>query len=125
MNFFSKLPVVILAGGFGSRLDSLTETLPKPLVKISKQPIIFYILKIFIKQGLRNFYIATGYKNKEFLNYFIIKTIIFTAGILIIIFGEILLNLSIKNIYINFLLYSAPFFFFIINWLILSHILKY
>ena len=70
MNFFSKLPVVILAGGFGSRLDSLTETLPKPLVKISKKPIIFYILKIFIKQGLRNFYIATGYKNKEFLNYF-------------------------------------------------------
>jgi lipopolysaccharide export LptBFGC system permease protein LptF len=63
--------------------------------------------------------------NKEFLNYFIIKIIIFTAGISIIIFGEILLNLSIKNIYINFFLYSAPFFFFIINWLILNRILKY
>lgn len=70
MNFFNTLPVVILAGGYGSRLDSLTETLPKPLVKIKKHPIIFYILKIFIKQGLRNFFIATGYKNKEFLNYF-------------------------------------------------------
>ena len=63
--------------------------------------------------------------NREFLNYFILKIIIFTAGILIIIFSEILLNLTIKNIYINFFLYSAPFFFFIINWLILSHILKY
>ena len=63
--------------------------------------------------------------NKEFLNYFIIKIIIFTVGISIIIFSEILLNLSIKNIYINFFLYSAPFFLFIINWLILSHILKY
>jgi hypothetical protein len=63
--------------------------------------------------------------NKEFLNYFIIKIIIFTVGISIIIFSEILLNLSIKNIYINFFLYSAPFFFFIINWLILIHILKY
>jgi glucose-1-phosphate cytidylyltransferase len=70
MNFFKKLPVVILAGGFGSRLDSLTETLPKPLVKITKIPIIFYILKIFIKQGLTNFYIATGYMSKEFFNYF-------------------------------------------------------
>ena len=63
--------------------------------------------------------------NREFLNYFILKIIIFTAGILIIIFSEILLNLTIKNIYINFFLYSGPLFFFIINWLILNHTLRY
>ena len=63
--------------------------------------------------------------NREFLNYFILKIIIFTAGILIIIFSEILLNLTIKNIYINFFLYSGPLFFFIINWLLLNHTLRY
>ena len=63
--------------------------------------------------------------NRDFFNYFILKIIIFTAGILIIIFSEILLNLTIKNIYINFFLYSGPLFFFIINWLLLNHTLRY
>lgn len=70
MIFFNNLPVVILAGGYGSRLDSLTQALPKPLVQIGSDPIIFYILKIFIKQKLNNFYIATGYKNERFVNFF-------------------------------------------------------
>ena len=82
------------------------------------------IIPLFIPSlVLLGFFLLSA--NREFLNYFILKIIIFTAGILIIIFSEILLNLSIKNIYINFFLYSGPLFFFIINWLLLKHTLRY
>jgi glucose-1-phosphate cytidylyltransferase len=70
MSLFKKLPVVILSGGFGSRLDNLTKTLPKPLVRLDEDPIIYHILKIFVGQGLSRFYLATGYKDREFFNYF-------------------------------------------------------
>lgn len=70
MNSFKKLKVVILAGGLGSRLDSITKFLPKPLVKIGRLPIIIHIINIFAIQGLSNFYLATGYKSIEFLKYF-------------------------------------------------------
>lgn len=70
MTLLKKLPVVILSGGFGSRLDNLTKTVPKPLVRLDRDPIIYHILKIFVKQGLSRFYLATGYKYKEFFNYF-------------------------------------------------------
>ena len=82
------------------------------------------IIPLFIPSlVLLGFFLLSA--NREFLNYFILKIIIFTAGILIIIFSEILLNLSIKNIYFNFFLYSGPLFFFIINWLLLNHTLRY
>ena len=82
------------------------------------------IIPLFIPSlVLLGFFLLSA--NREFLNYFILKIIIFTAGILIIIFSEILLNLTIKNIYINFFLYSGPLFFFIINWLLLNHTLRY
>jgi glucose-1-phosphate cytidylyltransferase len=69
----NDLKVLILAGGFGSRLSELTHDLPKPLVKIGKYPIIFHIIKIYLSQGLNNFYIATGYKKNEFLKFFKFK----------------------------------------------------
>ena len=43
------MKVIILAGGKGSRLDSITETIPKPLVKVTKLPILIHIIKIFIR----------------------------------------------------------------------------
>jgi len=65
MKIIHDLKVLILAGGYGSRLSYLTKDLPKPLVKIGKHPIIFHLIKIYLSQGLRNFYIATGYKKNE------------------------------------------------------------
>jgi glucose-1-phosphate cytidylyltransferase len=73
MKIINNLKVLILAGGFGSRLSGLTHDLPKPLVKIGKYPIILHIIKIYLSQGLSNFYIATGYKKNEFLKFFKIK----------------------------------------------------
>ena len=46
MKIISDLKVLILAGGFGSRLSESTHELPKPLVKIGKHPIILHIIRI-------------------------------------------------------------------------------
>ena len=73
MKTISNLKVLILAGGFGSRLSELTHDIPKPLVKIGRDPIILHIIRIYLSQGLRDFYIATGYKKNEFLKFFKIK----------------------------------------------------
>ena len=62
--------VVILAGGFGTRLSEYTKTIPKPMVKIKGKPLLYYIMKNFAKYGHKNFYIAIGYKGNVIKNYF-------------------------------------------------------
>jgi len=64
------MKVVILAGGFGTRLAEYTKTIPKPMVKIGKYPIIIHIINHYAKHGLKNFYIAAGYKSNIIKKYF-------------------------------------------------------
>ena len=67
--------VVILAGGFGTRLGEETSVRPKPMVEIGGMPIIWHIMKIYSHYGVKNFIICLGYKGyviKEyFANYFL------------------------------------------------------
>lgn len=65
-----NLQVIILAGGFGSRLSEYTKFLPKPLVKINKIPILIHIMNHYKNYGFNNFIIATGYKSNEIKKYF-------------------------------------------------------
>tara|TARA_B100000989_G_scaffold289968_1_gene262542 strand:- start:99 stop:800 length:702 start_codon:yes stop_codon:yes gene_type:complete len=60
---------VILAGGKGSRLGSLTNSIPKPMVKIGGKPIIWHLLKILNSNGINNFIICLGYKGNIIKNY--------------------------------------------------------
>jgi len=69
----SNVPVVILAGGLGTRFESLTKSLPKPLIKIGKDPIILHVIRIYLHQGFRNFFLAGGYKFRKLKNFFKIK----------------------------------------------------
>ena len=48
------MKVVILAGGFGTRLSEYTKTIPKPMINICGKPIITYIIKHYEKFGLKN-----------------------------------------------------------------------
>ena len=64
------MKVVILAGGFGTRLSEYTKTIPKPMVKIKKIPIIIHIMRHYYKYGFDNFYIALGYKGYVIKDYF-------------------------------------------------------
>ena len=64
------MKVVIFAGGFGSRLGSLTSRTPKPMIKISGKPIIWYIMKYYSHYGLNDFLILSGYKSKVLEDFF-------------------------------------------------------
>ena len=55
------MKVVILAGGFGSRLSEETESKPKTLVAIDEHPILWHILKVYYHFGFNAFYIALSY----------------------------------------------------------------
>jgi glucose-1-phosphate cytidylyltransferase len=66
----SDIPVVILAGGMGTRLGEYTEKIPKPMVQIGGLPIIVHIIGLWYKAGHRKFFIAGGYKFHEMWEYF-------------------------------------------------------
>ena len=56
------MKVVILAGGFGTRITEESATKPKPMVEIGGRPILWHIMKIYSHYGLNDFVICLGYK---------------------------------------------------------------
>lgn len=65
------MKVVILAGGFGTRLSEYTETIPKPMVSIGGKPILWHIMNTYSQFGHKDFYIALGYKAEKIKEYFL------------------------------------------------------
>lgn len=65
------MKVVILAGGYGTRLSEVTTNIPKPLVEVAGKPLIWYIMKIYASQGFNDFVVACGYKGEKLKEYFI------------------------------------------------------
>ena len=63
------MKVVILCGGRGTRLVEETHAIPKPMIKIGDQPILWHIMKIFKYYGINDFILAAGYK-KEIIEKF-------------------------------------------------------
>ena len=61
---------VLMAGGLGKRLLPITETIPKPLVKIGEFPILEIIIRNLVEQGLRRFYLSVNYKGEMIEEYF-------------------------------------------------------
>jgi glucose-1-phosphate cytidylyltransferase len=52
------MKALILAGGYGSRLGSITESLPKPMVEVGGKPILWHIMKIYAGYGVKEFVIG-------------------------------------------------------------------
>ncbi|MDD5392926.1 MAG: glucose-1-phosphate cytidylyltransferase [Thiothrix sp.] len=65
------MKVVLLAGGFGTRLSEYTETIPKPMVTVGGRPILWHIMRIYAHFGHKNFYLALGYKAELIKEYFL------------------------------------------------------
>ena len=69
------MKVVILAGGFGTRISEETHLKPKPMIEIGGMPIIWHIMKIYSSYGIDEFVICAGYKSyviKEFFNNYLL-----------------------------------------------------
>ena len=65
------MKIVLLAGGFGTRMSEHTKTIPKPMININGRPLLLYIMKHYAKYGYKDFYIALGYRGeiiKKFFN---------------------------------------------------------
>jgi glucose-1-phosphate cytidylyltransferase len=65
------MKVILLAGGFGSRLAEYTGVIPKPMVPVGGKPIIWHIMKTFAHFGHKDFYLALGYKAEMIKEYFL------------------------------------------------------
>lgn len=64
------MEAIILAGGLGTRLSEETATIPKPMVTVGGRPMLWHILSIFGAHGIRDFFVALGYRGdviKEYL----------------------------------------------------------
>lgn len=64
------MKVVILAGGYGTRLSEETGVKPKPMVEIGDRPILWHIMKIYSAAGINEFIICLGYKGHMIKEYF-------------------------------------------------------
>lgn len=65
------MKIVILAGGYGSRMREETEFKPKPMVEIGGKPMLWHILKFYKQYGFSEFLICMGYKQEKIIEYFI------------------------------------------------------
>lgn len=65
------MKVVILAGGFGTRLSEYTKLIPKPMVEIGGKPILWHIMNHYARYGYKDFVVALGYKGEVIKNYFL------------------------------------------------------
>jgi glucose-1-phosphate cytidylyltransferase len=65
------MKVIILAGGFGTRLSEYTEGIPKPMVTIGGKPILWHIMKTYAHFGHKDFFVALGYKAEVVKEYFL------------------------------------------------------
>ena len=64
------MKVILLAGGFGTRISEYTDTIPKPMVQIGEKPILWHIMNLYAQYQHKDFFIALGYKGEVIKNYF-------------------------------------------------------
>ena len=65
------MKVILLAGGFGTRLAEYTDVIPKPMVPVGGKPILWHIMKTYAKFGHNDFFVALGYKAEVIKEYFL------------------------------------------------------
>lgn len=65
------MKVILLAGGYGTRLAEYTDIIPKPLVRIGDKPMLWHIMNYYAKFNHKDFYVALGYKAEMIKEFFI------------------------------------------------------
>jgi len=62
--------VILLAGGFGTRLSEFTSTIPKPMAQIGGKPMLWHIMNLYARYNHKDFFVALGYKSEIIKEYF-------------------------------------------------------
>ena len=65
------MKVVILAGGFGTRIRDVSDDIPKPMIPIGSYPILWHIMKIYSYYGHKDFIVCLGYKGQIIKDFFL------------------------------------------------------
>jgi glucose-1-phosphate cytidylyltransferase len=65
------MKVILLAGGFGTRLAEYTDVIPKPMVPVGGKPILWHIMQTYASFGHKDFYVALGHKAEIIKDYFL------------------------------------------------------
>ena len=65
------LPPSYLCGGQGTRIRDVAESIPKPMVPVGSQPIIWHIMKTYAAFGVRRFILCLGYRREALIDYFL------------------------------------------------------
>lgn len=65
------MKVVILCGGYGTRIRDVDSNIPKPMIKIGNLPILIHIMKLYSSYGFNEFILCTGYKSDIIKNFFL------------------------------------------------------
>jgi glucose-1-phosphate cytidylyltransferase len=65
------MKVILLAGGFGTRLSEYTDVVPKPMVPVGGKPILWHIMRTYASFGHKDFFVALGYKAEVIKSYFL------------------------------------------------------
>lgn len=64
------LPLIILAGGYGTRLSEYTSIIPKPMVPVGNKPILIHLINYYSKFDVEEVFIALGYKKNIIIDFF-------------------------------------------------------
>ena len=67
------MKAVILAAGFGERMGSLTDQLPKPLIPIINKPILHHLIEALVQSGFKEFIVVVGHQKEKIMGF--LKTI--------------------------------------------------
>ncbi|WP_319245486.1 glucose-1-phosphate cytidylyltransferase [uncultured Propionivibrio sp.] len=65
------MQVVILCGGYGTRIRDVTDNIPKPMIPIGRFPILWHIMKYYASYGHRDFVLCLGYKSDVIKDFFL------------------------------------------------------
>lgn len=64
------MEAIVLAGGFGTRIQSVVSDVPKPMAPVVGKPFLYYLLKSLVKQDIRKIILAVGYKKEAIIDHF-------------------------------------------------------
>ena len=65
------MKVVILCGGYGTRIRDVSEDLPKPMIPVGDKPILWHLMKRYADYGFNEFVLCLGHKGNVIKNFFL------------------------------------------------------